>query len=83
MDFLMRGLFLAAVLTISLEVTVSWLNVVAGQRDRDWSFGQVVALASVLLAVAFQLGEYLFSAGSAGTLIPRYQRGLSQRMYFS
>jgi cell shape-determining protein MreD len=53
MDFLMRGLFLAAVLTISLEVTVSWLNVVAGQRDRDWSFGQVVALASVLLAVAF------------------------------
>jgi hypothetical protein len=83
MDFLIRGLFLAAVLTISLEVTVSWLNVVASQRDRDWSFGQVVALASVLLAVAFQFGEYLFSAGSDGTLIPRYQGGLSQRMYFS
>jgi hypothetical protein len=79
-DFLFRGLFLAAVLTISLEVTVTWLNDLDNQHDRDWSFGQVVALASVVLAVAFQIGEYLSSSGSDGTLIPRYRRGLSHCM---
>lgn len=77
-DYLFRGLFLAALMMISLEVTVTWLNDVDNQHDRDWSFGQVVALASVLLAVAFQMGQYLSSDGSDGTLSPRYRRGLSQ-----
>jgi hypothetical protein len=78
LDILLRGWSLTGVLTVSLHFTVTWLYEISEQDERQWSFGQVAALASVILSVLFQSGDFLLSPTANIRDIPRYKYGILQ-----
>ena len=75
-DIFLRGWTLTAIVLVSLRFTVAWLYDLSEQDEGQWSFGQVAALASIIISLAFQIGDFLFSPSTTNKSVARYKYGV-------
>lgn len=69
---LLCGTLHAALVLLSLIMTIHGLTSVGDEDQRKWSFGQMVAMASVSLATGSILLQYCLGSSSVDANVPRY-----------
>ncbi len=73
-----RCVLLAIFTTMCLQSTIRWLNIVGDETQREWSFGQMFALASIGITLVVQWSGYALDPGTIDRTVPRYRHWCRQ-----